>query len=480
MSRRAVVVGSGPNGLAAAIRLSELGWKVTVLEARPTVGGGARTAELTLPGFRHDICSAIHPLGAASPYLESLPLAKYGLEWIHSPAPLAHPLPDGRVAVLERSLEETARTLENAHDAAAWVRFFRPFVERWQALSGDALGPVTTRIPKAPFLLTRFGLPALESCTGFVQSRFEGALAQALFAGCAAHSCADLDVPLTASAGLMLAIAGHAVGWPFAKGGSQAIADALAAHLKALGGEVRTGVPVRTLAELPAHDVALFDTSAEQLVALCGDALPASYRRAVSHFRRGPGVFKLDYALKEPLPWRAAACRRASTVHVGGALQELREGEKAVAQGRVPERPYVLVAQHTPFDPTRAPAGQHTAWVYCHLPNGSTADVTAQVEAQLERFAPGFRDVVLARRAMGAPDFQAYNPNYAGGDISAGAMEGRQIFFRPALRRVPYATGNPKVFLCSASTPPGPGVHGLCGFFAAEAVQQAFPPGRAS
>ncbi len=471
MSRKAVVVGSGPNGLAAAIRLSEAGWKVLVLEAKDTPGGGARTQELTLPGFRHDVCSGIHPLAAASPYLKTLPLRQYGLEWVYSPAALAHPLENGAAALLEGTPEQTAKTL--GPDGSAWVRAVRPYVDEWERFAAAALGPVT-RLPTAPLLLARFGLATLDSCADYATSRFTGDLAQSLFGGCAAHSSSDLDLPLTAATGLMLAVAGHAVGWPFARGGSQSIIDALTAHLRSLGGELRTGHPVRSLADLPEHDAALFDTSAEQLARLCGDALPARYTRALRRLRRGPGTFKLDYALDGPIPWRAEECRRAATVHLGGTLLELREAERAAAEGRIAERPFVLVAQHTLFDPTRAPPGKHTAWVYCHVPNGSTADATPQIEAQLERYAPGFRERVLAKSTMGCAAYEAYNPSYAGGDIQAGAMEGLQMFFRPVARPNPYATPNPRVFLCSASTPPGPGVHGMCGFFCAQAVLRAF------
>lgn len=466
----AVVVGSGPNGLSAAIALARAGRSVSVLEASATPGGGARSAELTLPGFTHDVCSAIHPLAAASPFFRQLELEKHGVEWIHPAAPLAHPLDDGSAAVLERSLEATAARL--GADEKPYLEIFRPLVERWEELLPMLLGPLDLR-PRSPMLLARFGLHALRSARGLAAATFRTERARALFAGAAAHSFSSLDSPMTASFGLVLAAAGHAVGWPLPRGGSQRLVDALVAVLEQSGGQVRCGVRVESLEALPRSRVVLFDTSAWEMARICGRALPSRYHRAVRRFRKGPGVFKVDYALDGPLPWTAETCARAGTVHLGGTFDQVAESEQAVAAGRIPERPYVLVAQQSLFDDSRAPAGQHTLWAYCHVPNGSTADMTERIEAQLERFAPGFRRRVLARSSRAPATLQAYNANYPGGDISAGAVDGAQLFFRPTRALVPYRTPNPRVFLCSASAPPGPGVHGMCGWHAAQRALRA-------
>ncbi|MDX6567172.1 MAG: hypothetical protein QOE10_2834 [Gaiellales bacterium] len=462
----AIVVGSGPNGLAAAIAIAQAGRSVRVLEAASTIGGGARTEALTLPGFRHDVCSAIHPLGLGSPFLRTLPLAEHGLEFAHPEIPLAHPLDDGSAVALHRSVERTADGL--GLDAAAYRRLVEPLADRWEELVETFVGPL--RWPRNPRAAARFGLPALRSATGLARSRFDGARARALLAGNAAHSMQPLGQPTTAAFGLMLLLLGHGVGWPAAAGGSQAISDALASLLRSLGGEVETGVEVRSLDELAGARSVLFDLTPRQVLAIAGDALPLRYRRALARFRYGPGVFKLDYALDGPVPWRAAECLRAGTVHLGGTLEQIAESEAEVAQGRHPRRPYVLVAQQSLFDTTRAPAGMHTLWAYCHVPNGSTVDMTGPIEDQLERFAPGFRDLVRARHAMGPADLQARNANSIGGDINGGAATVRQIFARPALRPVPYSTPDPRLFICSASTPPGGGVHGMCGFYAAQAA----------
>lgn len=462
----AVVVGSGPNGLAAAIYLAQNGLSVLVMEARDTVGGGTRSAELTLPGFVHDICSAVHPLGAASPFFAKLPLADHGLSWIHPDAPVAHPLDDGSAVILERSVEATATGL--GPDAHAYTRMFGPLAERWDDLADQILGP--PKLPRHPFFLARFAFLALRSATSLARSAFETQRARALFAGCAAHSILPLTKSPTASFGLALAASGHAVGWPIPRSGSQKIADALASYLKSLGGVIETGRKVQTIGELDGAGVILFDTTPRQMIAIAGTNLSASYRRRLEKFRYGPGVFKLDLALDGPIPWKANECARAATVHVGGSLDDVAASESAPAEGKHAERPFVLVGQQSLFDDSRAPAGKHTVWAYCHVPSGSTMDMTDRIEAQIERFAPGFRDRIIGRAAMNCTDFEHYNANYIGGDISAGAHSGLQVLARPILSLNPYATSDPRLFLCSASTPPGAGVHGMCGFHAAQAV----------
>ncbi len=463
----AIVVGSGPNGLAAAIELARDGRSVAVVEGSPTVGGGMRTLPLTRPGFRHDICSSIHPMAVASPFFRSLPLDKHGLEWVHPPAPLAHPLPDGTAVVLERSVEATAAGLGD--DADAYRKLLGPLVDAAEVLFGELLRPF--RLPRHPFAAARFGWQAMRSVKGLADRHFRGERAKALVAGNGGHAVLPLDQPPGAAIALMLNIAAHAVGWPFPRGGAQALADALAGHLRSLGGEVITGHPVRSVQELPQARVVLLDVTPRQVVELAGPRLTAGYRRRLGSYRYGPAAFKLDYALRAPIPWKAADCFRAATVHVGGTLDEIAASERAAWEGRVPERPFVLVAQHTLFDPTRAPAGQHTAWAYCHVPNGCTEDMTGRIEAQIERFAPGFRDCILERVAHAPADLERYNPNYIGGDIVGGAQSFSQLLTRPVASLNPYATSDPAIFICSASTPPGGGVHGMCGYFAAQAAR---------
>lgn len=466
--RRAAVVGSGPNGLAAAVALARAGVRPTVFEAEETIGGGTRTAELTLPGFRHDVCSAVHPLGAGSPFFRRLPLAEHGLEWIHPPAPLAHPFDDGTAALLERTTGATAATLD-AGDRRAYRGLMDPLVGRWEELAREVLAP-PLHLPRSPLLMGRFGLRAVRSAVGLARGRFSGGRARALFAGIAAHTLEPLDRMPTAGFAMVLGLAGHAVGWPFARGGSQRIADALASELRRHGGEVHTGRRIAGLDEVGDAGTVLLDLTPRQVIRVAGERLPRGYRRQLERWRYGPGVFKVDWALSEPIPWEADACRRAGTVHLGGTMEEIAASSRAAWEGRRPERPLVILAQPTLFDPTRAPEGRHVAWGYVHVPHGSAEDLTDRVEAQVERFAPGFRDVVLARSTRTASELEAYNPNMVGGDINGGAQGVRQMLFRPTIRAVPYTTPLDDVYLCSASTPPGGAVHGMCGYHAARAA----------
>ena len=465
----AVVVGSGPNGLAAAITMARAGRSVLVLEAREAIGGGCRSAELTLPGFVHDVCSAIHPLGLGSPFFKTLPLGDHGLEWIHPPAPVAHPLDDGTAVVIERSVEETAAGL--GPDAAAYRRLMGPLSAEWDALAPELLAPL--HLPRHPLAMARFGLMAVRSASGFAQARFRGERARAVFAGIAGHSILPLERTATAAIGLVLGALTHAVGWPLPRGGSRRIADALAAHLRSLGGEIRTGSPVESLDSLPPARAVLCDVTPRQLLKLAGDRLRGRYRRGLERYRYGPAAFKLDFALSGPIPWKAAECARAATVHLGGTLDEIAASEAAVGRGEHPDRPFVLLVQPSLFDASRAPAGRHTAWAYCHVPNGSTFDMRARIEAQIERFAPGFGDLVLARSVLTPARLQELNANYVGGDINGGAQDLGQMFTRPVARIVPYSTPVRGLYICSSSTPPGGGVHGMCGHHAARAALRA-------
>ena len=465
MSSDAIVVGSGPNGLSAAIVLASHGLSVTVYEGNERIGGGTRTEELTLPGFRHDVCSAIHPLGLGSPFFQSLPLDAYGLQWIHSPTVLAHPFADGTAVTLERDTNATADAL--GADAAAYQRLLQPFLRNWESLLEDALGPL--HFPRHPLVLARFGLLALRSAEQ-VMKRFRGDRARALFAGMAAHSLLPLSEAPTAAFGLVLALAGHAVGWPLARGGSAAITTALAAHLKSLGGEIVTATPVRHLDELPKSRVVLLDLTPRQILRIAGNRLPVRYQRALQKYRYGPGSFKMDWALSGPIPWRAKQCGSAATVHLIGGPDQMLEESHAAWRGEHVEQPFVLLAQPTLFDPSRAPPGAHVAWAYCHVPHASPVDMSGRIEAQIERFAPGFRDLILARSVRSPAQLEAHNPNLVGGDITGGVQDLRQLFARPARRRVPYATPVKGLYICSASTPPGGGVHGMCGYHAAQAV----------
>jgi phytoene dehydrogenase-like protein len=462
----AVVVGAGPNGLSAAVALALEGWRVVVLEAKPSIGGGARTEELTLPGFRHDVCSAVHPLGIGSPFLRGLPLAAHGLEWLHPEIPLAHPLDGGEAAVLERSLARTAVGL--GADGGAWREVFEPLAGSWSVLAEEALAPLHR--PRRAGPLLRLAAGAWRPASSFADARFRGEPARALFAGIAAHGMLPLSRRPSSAVGLLLGTAAHAVGWPFAGGGSARIVDALASVLAEHGGEILTGREVSALEQLPPARAVLLDVTPWQLLRIAGPHLPPRYRRRLAAFRYGPGVFKVDWALDGPIPWRADACRRAGTVHVGGDAREVAAAERTVHQGAPAERPFVLVAQPSLFDPSRAPVGRHVAWGYCHVPNGWTGDETERIEAQIERFAPGFRELVAARSTRGPREIEAHDANCVGGDIAGGLMDLRQSVARPVTAIGPYATPLRGVFLCSASTPPGPGVHGMCGFHAARAA----------
>ncbi len=465
----AIVIGSGPNGLAAAIRLAQAGKAVLVIEGKDTIGGGTRTLELTLPGFQHDMCSAIHPLGLASPFLSSLPLAEHGLEWIHPDAPLAHALSPERVVLVEKSLEETAAGL--GRDGRAYQRLYGPLVQRYRELMAEFLGPLPLP-PRHPFLMSYFGIQALLPASLLAKLAFREAPARAIFAGEAGHAMLPLHAPATSAFGLMLGLLAHAVGWPMAKGGSQSIANAMAGYLQSLGGEIQTGWMVQTLGELPPARAILFDLTPRRVERLLGARLASGYRRQLERYRYGVGVCKVDWALSEPIPWKDPAAGRAATVHVGGTLEEIAQAEAQTWQGKQPEQPFVLLVQQSQFDSSRSPAGQHTAWAYCHVPHGSTVDVSASIEAQVERFAPGFREVILARKVHTALQMEAYNPNYIGGDINGGAQDLWQTFTRPVLRLNPYPIPvqgtNQRMYFCSSATPPGGGVHGMCGFHAAE------------
>lgn len=471
----AAIIGAGPNGLAAAITLARDGRSVVVYEAASTIGGGSRSKELTLPGFTHDVCAAIHPFGVASPFFRTLPLTQYGVEWIESPTPLAHPLPDGRVATLERSLDIMGESL--GADGDAWRRLMEPSVHHVDAILDGVLGPLRPfhqlSRPAQSLWLARFGAYAPMSAQGLAGRTFHDDPARGLFAGIAAHAMLPLDQAPTASAALLMITMGHAVGWPMARGGSQRIVDAMAAYLRDLGGEIITDTPITSLDEVaPAHAI-LADITPRQLLSIAGDRLPAAYRGKLQRFRYGPGVFKLDLALDGPIPWANPECMRAATVHIGGTLQDIAASERAVWGGDTSERPYVLLSQQSLFDNTRAPAGKHTVWAYCHVPSGSERDMTDRIERQIERFAPGFRDRILARHRFTAQQMNTYNANYVGGDINGGVQDLLQLFTRPTFTpniSNPYATPIEGLYLCSSSTPPGGGVHGMCGYHAANAA----------
>lgn len=459
----AVVVGAGQNGLAAGIVLARAGLRVLIREAAATPGGSVRTEELTLPGFAHDVCSAVHPLGIGSPLFRRLPLADHGLEWIQPPIAVAHPFDDGSVALLERSTQAMEHQL--GPDGRAWRRLMDPFVNHWEQLFADALGPL--KLPRHPVLLGRFGLSALPSTLWLTRRLFRHGRARALFGGMAAHATLPLGRSPSAAFGMILGIAGHAVGWPIPRGGSGSITRALVSYYQSLGGELQCGAPVNSLDELPDSRAILLDLTPRQILRLGSTDLPSYYRSQLEKYEYGLGTFKMDWALDAPIPWRATEANRTATVHLGGTLAEIDAGRAQEWSGKPADRPYVLLVQPSLFDPSRAPAGKHVAWAYCHVPNGSSFDMTERVEAQIERFAPGFRDRILARRVMGPTELERHNANLVGGDINGGEVTLRQLFFRPALRPIPYATPNPRLFVCSSSTPPGGGVHGMGGYYAA-------------
>jgi len=462
---RAVVVGSGPNGLAAAITLARAGLAVDIFEAERIPGGAARTLELTLPGFHHDFGSAVHPMAAASPFFSSLGLQNYGLEWIHSPFALAHPFDGGSAITLERDLDTAARVMRE--DGETWKGIVRPLVEHWDVLAPEVLSSLT-RVPRHPILLAQFGLRAVLPARALANGYFKNWRTKALFAGLAAHSFLSLDDPLSAAVGIVLGAMAHVVGWPIPRGGAQNITTALLRLLQGAGAQLHTSVRVESIASLGSFQLALCDITPKQLLHIAGERFTPGYTRALTQYRYGPGVFKIDYALSCPIPWRADECTRAATVHLGGTLNEIAASEHAVRQGRHAERPFVLLAQPTLFDPSRAPTGKHVAWAYCHVPNGSHVDMLGRVEAQIERFAPGFRDCILARNILKPVDLQRCDANLIGGDINGGDASLKQFVLRPSWRQ--YATSASDIYICSSSTPPGGGVHGMCGYNASVAA----------
>ena len=465
----AIVVGAGPNGLAAAIQLAQAGVSVCVFEANKIVGGGARSAELTLPGFVHDICSAVHPLAAGSPFFSKLPLAEYGLEFVNPPAALAHPFDDGTALLLHRSVDVTAQAL--GADATTYQRLMGALVNDWDYLGDDLLGPL--KLPSHPLKMARFGFNGIRSVESLLQKNFKDAKTRALFSGLAAHSFLPLHKLTTSAFALILGTVGHAIGWPIVRGGSQKIADALAAYLRTLGGEIVTGVRVKSLSALPQSRSVLCDITPRQLLQLTGSELPPAFRNKLRRYRYGPGVFKIDWALSAPVPWKADKCFQAATVHLGATYDEIAASISATWRGQHSERPFVIACQPTLFDSTRAPEGQHTLWAYCHVPNGSTFDMTELIENQIERFAPRFRERILARATMSPAKLEEHNANLVGGDINGGVQDWKQLFTRPTMRT--YSTPLKSLFICSSSTPPGGGVHGMCGYHAARAAMRSLP-----
>ena len=460
---RVCVIGSGPNGLAAAVVMARAGLPVDVYEAEPIPGGGARTMELTQPGFKHDFGSAVLPMGAGSPFFSSIPLAEFGLQWVHGTSPLAHPLDDGTAVTLEHSLRDQEAQL--GEDGVAWRELMEPIATQWPDFALDAMAP-PTRIPRRPLLMASFARKAMQPANALARQTFRGERARALFAGLAAHSFLSFDEPLSPAVGLVLGAAAHVVGWPVPRGGSQAISNALIGYLERLNGKVHTSHRITSLDETdPQNGPVLCDLTPRQLLMIASDRLQKTYRKAMRDFRYGPGIFKIDYALSSPIPWAARECYRAITVHLGGTMEEIARSEFAARHGAIAEKPFVLVAQPSLFDPTRAPEGKHVAWMYCHLPHGSAEDMTDRIEAQVERFAPGFKDCVIARRTWSPVQLEAMDANLIGGDIGGGELSMRQFFFRPALGN--YYTGTRNLYLCSSSTPPGGGVHGMCGYHAA-------------
>jgi phytoene dehydrogenase-like protein len=463
----ALVIGSGPNGLAAAVRMAQEGLKVKVVEAYPEIGGGTRTLELTLPGFKHDICSAVHPTAVSSPFLRSLPLQDYGLEWVHPELPLVHPLPDGDAVAISVSLEETLDGL--GQDADAYRKLYKPFIDSWFELAGDLFAPFSL-FPGNPFKMARFGFYGLRSAKSFANSMFKEERTKAMFGGFAAHSIIPLTYPGSAAFGLVLGSSLHAVGWPFAKGGSASITTAMAEYFKSLGGVIETDHKLKNRNELKDYSTVFFNTSPKTMIEVMGDAFPDRYRRKIENYTYGPGVFKIDYALSEPVPWRNEHARKAGTLHVGSSMDELAESEQMAWDGVVSEKPYLLISQQSIADTGRAPEGKHTLWVYAHCPNSSTFDMTDIIENRIEELAPGFKSIILAKNTLNTADFESYNANYVGGDINVGAATLSQLFTRPVARFSPYTTPLKGIYICSSATPPGGGVHGMCGFHAADAA----------
>jgi phytoene dehydrogenase-like protein len=459
----AIVIGSGPNGLSAAIALKQAGLSVLILEAKQTIGGGLRSEELTLPGFIHDVCSAIHPLAAGSPFFNSLPLEQYGLEFIYPEIAAAHPFDGGSEAVLKGSVEETANNL--GIDRGSYLELLAPLVNRWPDLAPDILAPL--HYPKYPLDLVSFGLNAIKSASSLAQ-RFKSKEARGLWAGMAAHSMQSLSNSTSAAAGLVLLATGHTKGWPVPKGGSKKIALALASYFLALGGKIETGIHVKSMSDIPSSRILLFDLTPKQILEIAGEHFSTVYKWQLKRYRYGMGVYKIDWALDGPIPFTSARCQSAGTVHLGNTFEEIADGEQMTSEGKHPEKPFVLLAQQSLIDPSRAPQGKQTAWAYCHVPNGSEKDMTEAIENQVERFAPGFRDLILAKHTMNTKEMEAYNPNYIGGDINGGVIDMGQLFTRPALRISPYKTSAKGIYICSSSTPPGGGVHGMCGYHAAK------------
>lgn len=473
MNYNAIIIGSGPNGLAAGIRLARDGWAVKIFERNDTVGGGTRTQELSLPGFHHDVCSAIHPLAKASPFFRTLPLEDYGVEWIQPEVPVAHPLEDQTPGALFRSLDQTVDQF--GEDGLRYKRNVEPLLRHWEELVPQILAPFTL-LPDHPLLMARFGSEGLRSAKAFA-SKFKSEKLRALIAGLSAHGILPFDKTATAAIGLVLGVAAHAVGWPFPKGGSYKLTEAMADYFQSLGGEIETNAEITALDQLPKSDTILFDITPKQILQIAHQQLPAAYKRKLQHFKYGLGVFKIDFALSDPIPWKDDVCQKAGTVHLGGTFDEIAKSESDTAHGKHPDNPFVLVAQHSLFDVSRAPAGKHTAWAYCHVPNGSTRDMTEPIVNQIERFAPGFRDCILEYHTMNTNAIEAYNPNYIGGDINGGSQDITQLFSRPAGLFDPYHIPTTNMFICSSSTPPGGGVHGMCGYHAAEsAIENTHSP----
>ncbi|MDJ1486255.1 NAD(P)/FAD-dependent oxidoreductase [Cytophagaceae bacterium YF14B1] len=461
----AVVVGSGPNGLAAGIALQQAGLSVLLIEGQKTIGGGLRTSELTLPGFKHDVCSAIHPMAAGSPFFQSLPLTEHGLEYIQPPVAAAHPFDDGTAAILTSSIDKTAELL--GKDRLPYLRLIEPLLNDWPKMAADVLGPL--QFPTYPIKMAEFGLKALPSASR-LSNYFSTEKAKGLWAGMAAHSIQPLSHMTTSAIGLVLMTAGHLHGWPLPKGGSQSIANALASYFVSLGGKIETGQWIYSLKQLPSSRAILFDLTPRQLLKIAGDQFSSLYRWQLNNYKYGMGVFKVDWALDGPVPFKAAECRQAGTLHLGNTFHEIALSEKEIWSGKHPKAPYVLLAQQSIFDPSRAPEGKHTLWGYCHVPHGSTVDMTDAIENQVERFAPGFKDRILARHTMNTIQMESYNPNYIGGDINGGVIDLTQLYTRPALRLSPYKTSAKGIYICSSSTPPGGGVHGMCGYYAAKSA----------